>query len=187
MHPLSRKLWEAGEGQGRQPESLATMVMLSRLSVGVGGGYFKANQPLARPLEIPPHSGDDYLPRSSLSSSLSQPICPPHERLQVPTQWLTADSAPYQADGANGSQQGVERVRVGVRGERGLLLGSESVCVSGGVIKHSLAMMDVCVGVSEWTLVEAGCGCVSKEFSGWFWVFCTMSGCWLLCGFLTNS
>lgn len=40
--------------------------------------------------------------------------------------------------------------------------------VSGGVTKHSLAMMDVCVGVSGWTLVEAGCGCMSEEFSGCF-------------------
>lgn len=46
------------------------------------------------------------------------------------------------------------------------------VCVSGGVIKHSLAMMDVRVGVSGRTFVEAGCGCMSEEFSGRFcaWV-----------------
>lgn len=55
------------------------------------------------------------------------------------------------------------------------------VCVSGGVIKHSLVMMDVRVGVSGRTLVEAECGCVLEEFSGWFWVFCTVRGCWLLC------
>lgn len=56
-------------------------------------------------------------------------------------------------------------MRVGVRAcvcvcvgwgvEHGLLFGCESVCVSGGAIKHSLAMMDVRVGVSGQTLVEA--------------------------------
>lgn len=59
--------------------------------------------------------------------------------------------------------------------------------MSGGAIKHSLAMMDVRVGVSGRTLVEAECGCVSEEFSGWFWVFCTGCVRWSICVFLINS
>lgn len=42
------------------------------------------------------------------------------------------------------------------------------MCVSGGVYKHSLAMMDVCVGVSEWTLDVGVCRKNSVGGSGYF-------------------
>lgn len=45
MHPLSLKSGRREWGR----ESLATIVVLYRLSVGVGGGHFEAIQPLARP------------------------------------------------------------------------------------------------------------------------------------------
>lgn len=85
---------------------------------GCGWGVFlRPFSPWHDPPETPPHSGDDYLPRSpplSLSAHLSPP---PPEALGEAADSHTmaaADSAPYQPDGANRSQQGVERVRVGV-------------------------------------------------------------------------